>query len=129
MVKVPERDAAGQVSGQKNLETHRNRWVVEKQAFFEQRTRAAQTLLDPAVTPKQGVKTHPELVGTYLQMKAAELAAKTFKDPEDRKRFVSQVRGALAQSVASGEPLPTVQIKDKPAPRRAPRAPDQAPAR
>lgn len=129
MVKVPERDAAGLVSGQKNLETHRNRWVVEKQEFFEQRTRAAQTLLDPAVTPKQGVKTHPELVGTYLQVKAAELAAKTFKDPEDRKRFVSQVRGALAQSVASGEPLPKVQIKDKPFPRRAPRAPDQAPAR
>ncbi|MCC7464508.1 MAG: hypothetical protein IT480_18845 [Gammaproteobacteria bacterium] len=128
-VKVAERDAAGQVSGQRDLETHRNRWIVEQQEFFEHRSRAAHTLLDAAVTPKQGVKTHPELVGTYLQVKAAELAARTFKDPEDRQRFIHQVRGALAQSIASGEPLPKVQLKEKAPQRRTPRSPDQAPAR
>jgi putative DNA primase/helicase len=128
-VKVTERDGAGHVSGEKSLETHRNRWLVEKQEFFEQRTRAAQTLLDTSVTAKQGVKSHPELVGTYLQVRAAELAAKTFKDPENRKRFVDQVRSVLAQSVASGEPLPKVQIKDKAPQRRSPRTTDQAPAR
>ncbi len=128
-VTVAERGADGHVSGEKHLETHRNRWLVEKQEFFDNRARAAQILLDPSVTPKQGVKGHPELVGTYLQVKAAELAAKNIKHPEDRKRFVETVRGALANSVAKGERLPKVQLKGKAPPRRAPRSPDRDQAR
>ena len=128
-VTVAERGADGQVSGEKHLETHRNRWLVEKQEFFDDRTRAAQILLNRSVTPKQGVKDHPELVGTYLQVKAAELAAKNFKDPEERRRFVETVRGALANSVARGEPLPKVRLKGKAPPRRAPRGPDREQAR
>jgi hypothetical protein len=126
---VAERGVDGQVSGEKSLDTHRNRWLVEKQEFFDDRARAAQILLNPSVTPKQGVKDHPELVGTYLQVKAAELAAKNIKHPEDRKRFVDTVRGALANSVATGEPLPKVQLKGKALPRRAPRSPDREQAR
>ena len=128
-VTVPERGADGLVSGEKHLETHRNRWYFEKQEFFNDRARAAQILLDPTVTPKQGVKDHPELVGTYLQVKAAELAAKNLKDPEDQKRFVETVRGALANAVARGEPLAKVQLKGKAPARRAPRSPDQEQAR
>ena len=128
-VTVAERGVDGQVSGEKQLETHRNRWLVEKQEFIDDRTRAARILLDRSVTPKQGVKDHPELVGTYLQVKAAELAAKNFKHPEERRRFVETVRGALANSVARGEPLPKVQLKGKAPPRRAPRSPDREQAR
>lgn len=128
-INVPERDADGKVSGQKSLETHRNRWVVEKQSFFEGRTRAAQALLDPSVSPRQGVKDHPELVGTYLQVKAAQLAAQQMKSPADRQMFVARVRSALAESVARGEPLPTVQIKERTPTRRGPRATEQAQGR
>jgi len=121
-VRAPERDAEGQVVAQRDLATHRNRWIVEKRAFFDARAEAARTLRDRAIDPKQAVKRHPELVGTYLQVRAAELAARQFRDPEERERFVSQVRSALADGVARGEPLPPVRLRERaaePAPARA----------
>jgi putative DNA primase/helicase len=128
-ITVAERGSNGEVSHEKSIETHRNRWLVEKQAFFDERARAAQILLDRAIAPTQAVKDHPELVGPYLQVKAAELAARKFRNQEDRGRFVEMVRGALANSVASGEPLPKVRLKGKAPPRRAPRSSDREQAR
>jgi hypothetical protein len=131
-VRAHERDTDGKVVAEKDLDTHRNRWIVEKRSFFEARAEAARTLRDAAVEPKQAVKRHPELVGTYLQVHAAELAAKQFRDPEDRERFVTQVRSALADAVARGEPLPPVRLRES-APERAAarsgRGRDREPAR
>ena len=112
-VRAHERDTEGKVVKEKDINTHRNRWIVEKRAFFEARAEAARTLRDTAIDPKQAVKRHPELVGTYLQVHAAELAAKRFRDPEDQQRFMTQVRLALADSVARGEPLPPVRLRTK----------------
>ncbi len=117
-VRAHERDTEGKILAEKDLNTHRNRWIVEKRAFFEARAEAARTLLDTAVDPKRAVKRHPELVGTYLQVHAAELAAKKFRDREDQQRFVAQVRSALADAVARGEPLPPVRLRES-APERA----------
>jgi Large polyvalent protein-associated domain 7 len=113
-VKKAARGADGKPSGIRELETHRNRWIVEKREFFEARAQAARTVRDTAVAPKQAVKQHPELVGTYLQMRAADLAARRFRDPEDREHFVAKVRSALADSVARGEPLPPVRLRERP---------------
>jgi len=123
-VKTPARDAEGNVLGEREIETRRNRWVIEKREFFEARAEAARTLRDTAVDPKQGVKKHPELVGTYLQVHAAELAAKRIRDPEDRERFIAQVRSALAASVARGEPLPPVRLREK-TQERPPKSPER----
>lgn len=112
-VKTPTRDAEGTVTGERHLETHRNRWIIEKRDFFESRARAARTLRDRRVDPKQAVKQHPELAGSYLQVRAAELAAKRIRDPLDRQRFVEKVRSALAESVARGEPLPPVRLRER----------------
>ncbi len=112
-VKMPTRNADGQVTGEQNLNTHRNRWVIEKREFFEARAAAAQRVRDTNVPAKEAVRQHPELVGTYLQVHAAELAAKRFRDPEDRALFVAKVRAALAESVARGEPLPPVRLRDR----------------
>jgi Large polyvalent protein-associated domain 7 len=131
-VKTPERDGEGKVVGQKDLETHRNRWIVEKQAFFDERAQAARTLRDPNVDAKQGGRRHPELTGSYLQVHAAELAAKQLRDPQDQKRFVEKVREALAASVARGEPLPPVRLREELAPEvrsRPARTPEPAHAR
>jgi hypothetical protein len=76
-VKRTARRADGKVAGMRELETHRNRWIVEKREFFEARAQAARTVRDTTVTPKKAVKQHPDLVGTYLQMRAAELAVST----------------------------------------------------
>jgi putative DNA primase/helicase len=112
-VKARERDAEGKVVRERELDTVRNRWIVEKREFFQDRAAAAQTLRDQSIDPKQGARKHPELVGTYLQMHAAELAAKQLRDPEDQKRFVEKVREALATSVARGDPLPPVRLKER----------------
>jgi putative DNA primase/helicase len=116
-VRAPERDAEGQVVAERDLATHRNRWIVEKRAFFDARAEAARTLRDRTIDPKQAVKLHPELVGTYLQVRTAELAARQFRYAEDRERFVSQVRSALADGVARGEPLPPVRLRERAAER------------
>lgn len=113
-VKTPTHDGEGKVTGERDLDTHRNRWIIEKREFFESRARAARTLRDASVDPKRAVKTHPELAGSYLQVRAAELAAKRIRDPRDRERFVEIVRSALADSVARGEPLPPVRLRERP---------------
>ena len=112
-VREIERDRQGKVVGQKPLGVHRNRWIVERQEFFAERTAAARTLRDPSVDPKQAARRHPELVGTYLQMHAAQIAARQLRDPQDREKFVSLVRTALADAVARGEPLHPVRLKEK----------------
>ena len=61
-------------------------------------------------------------MGTYLQVRAAELAARRLRDPEDRERFVSQVRSALADGVARGEPLPPVRLRERTAERASARS-------
>lgn len=112
-VKARERDAEGKVVRERDLETTRNRWIVEKREFFHERAAAAQTLRDTSIDPKRGARKHPELLGTYLQMHAAEIAAKQLRDPEDQKRFVEKVREALATSVARGDPLAPVRLKER----------------
>ena len=108
----------GEAADGKALTTHRNRWIVEKKEFLERRGEAAQVLRDPSVAPAQGSRSHPELLGAYLQMHAAELAARQFRDPQDRDRFVALVRTALADSVARGEALPAVRMRHTEVPRR-----------
>ena len=133
-IRTAKRDKTGKVIGEKELDALRNRWVVEKRAFFDARNKAAETVRDNRVPAKDAVKEHPELVGTYLQIRAAELAAKKLKDPQDRTRFVSTVRTALADSVARGEPAPRVKLRERTANRpptktRVARSAEQAPAR
>lgn len=118
----PEHDAEGRVVGEKAHDAHRNAWIVEKRDFFRERVQASRVLRDPSVDRQAAVKQHPELLGTYLQLHAAELAAKTLRDPEDQRRFVASVRTALADSVARGEPLATVPLKETAVQRREPRA-------
>lgn len=129
-----ERDADNRVIAKTAITTHRNAWIVEKRDFFKERAQASRVLRDPNIDRQQAVKQHPELLGTYLQLHAAELAAKTLRDPEDQRRFVAAVRTALADSVARGEPLSPVPLKDTAPQRREPRGAarpehDRAPVR
>jgi hypothetical protein len=125
-VTVKARDPEGKLT-EREVQAHRNRWIVEKREFFDSRAEAARTVRDASVTPKQAVKQHPELVGTYLQVHAAELAAKRFRDPEDRKLFVEKVRASLADAVARGEPLPAVRLRER-TNERLPKSPAREPA-
>jgi putative DNA primase/helicase len=118
-VRTQKRSEAGELI-ERDLQAHRNHWIIEKRTFFEARAQAARTVRDTSIDPKRAVKSYPELVGTYLQVHAAELAAKQFRDPQDRERFVQKVRSALADAVARGEPLPAVRLRE-----RTPNAPER----
>lgn len=122
-VKVSRReyDDNGRMVGEKELGASRNAWIVEKREFFRERAQASRMLRDPNVDRQAAVKQHPELLGTYLQLHAAELAAKTLHNPEDQRRFVASVRTALADAVARGEPLATVPLKQTTEQGREPR--------
>ncbi len=111
-VKRQERGADGQLRP-KDAEVFRNRWVIEKQSFFEARTAAAQIVRDEAVGARAAVRHHPELAGTYLNLRAAELASRALRDPEDQRRFVAQVRSALADDIERGEPLQPVRLRER----------------
>jgi hypothetical protein len=111
-VKRPERGADGQLTP-KEVDVFRNRWVIEKDSFFEARAAAAQVVRDAGVRPREAVRAHPELAGTYLNLRAAELASGALRDPEDRRRFVAQVRSALADDIERGEPLQPVRLRQR----------------
>ena len=118
--------------GDAELTTHRNRWVVETRSFFEARASAAELVRNPKVPARDAVSKHPELASTYLHLKAAEeMAAKRIRDPEDQRKFVSMLRGALADSVEKGEPLQPVRLKTSPDREKAEpeRTPDRQPSR
>ena len=106
------RDSEGQLQ-EKAVEVYRNRWVIEKREFFEQRATAAQLVRNEAIGPREAVRQHPELAGTYLNLRAAELASRGLRDLEDQRRFVAQVRGALADHVERGEPLQPVRLRER----------------
>jgi hypothetical protein len=112
------RDSEGELK-ETAVDVYRNRWVIEKREFFEQRATAAQLVRDAAIGPREAVRQHPELAGTYLNLRAAELASRGLRDPEDQRRFVAQVRGALADHVERGEPLQPVRLRERAVPRAA----------
>jgi putative DNA primase/helicase len=111
-VKRQERDPQGQFRS-KNVEVFRNRWAIEKQSFFEARAAAAQIVRDEGIAAREAVREHPELAGTYLNLRAAELASRALRDPQDRRRFVSKVRSALADDIEQGEPLQPVRLRER----------------
>jgi hypothetical protein len=79
-----------------------------------------------AIDPRQATRAHPELAGTYLTLRAAELASQALRDPQDRRRFITQVRGALAEDIERGEPLQPVRLRELGPPLRQRSAAQQA---
>jgi hypothetical protein len=132
-VNAQRRDAEGRVIGNEEIATHRNRWIIERSDFLTERTAAAQTFRDATVSAAQGVKLHPELAGSYLQLQAAKLGAeRDIRDPEDQSIFIARARAAIAQRIERGEPLEPVRIREgefRDAERERARAPESSPTR
>jgi putative DNA primase/helicase len=107
-IKRDERSPDGRITRQDQT-AHRNRWIIEKVAFFAERARLARRLRDEQLEASAAVRERPELKSTFLTLRAARaFAEKRIRNPADQERFVSLVKDAIAASVRSGEPLPTV---------------------
>jgi hypothetical protein len=125
-VQRQEKDADGKVQSSP-VDVYRNRWVIEKRQFFDERSEAARTVRDEAIKPREAVRKHPELAGAYLSLRAAELAARGLRDSEDQRRFVAQVRRMLADDIERGEPLQSFRLRERspPTPARPAREVDR----
>jgi hypothetical protein len=123
-VRREKRGPDGEVLSDEPLETQRWRWRLERTDFFADRETLANVLRNPSISPQRAIRDRPELAGTYLQLRAAELAAGMFQDAQNRERFVAVVRGALADSVARGDPLETVRLRERRATPEAERDPE-----
>ena len=127
-----QRDDQGRVTGQETVSTYRNRWIVEKRDFLAARAGLAKVVRDPEADPKAVVRQRPELAGTLLELRAAELVAKeAYADARDQARFVARVREALAAEIERGEALSAVRVRPREAQREAarPRPIERTPVR
>ena len=120
-VKAAKRDKSGSVIGEQDVNALRNRWLVEKSSYYSERRAAAHTVRNPKVSAKDAVRADPALAGTYLQIRAAELAAKRIRDPKDQAKFVSEVRTRLAETVGRGDPPARVKMRERTAKRVSPK--------
>jgi hypothetical protein len=108
------RDADGRVLTQTEHHVHRTRWEVEKLQFFSERVKRARLARDAQLDARDEARKHPELRSTFLSLRAAEeLAARRIPDPQDREKFLSMLREAMAGSIKRGEPLPDIGLRKK----------------
>lgn len=124
----PIRDEAGRIIEKTEVQTHLNRWSVERADFIRERAQVAAIVRDPSIEPRAGAAKRPELEGTYTELHAAKLIAQElFTHPADRERFVTRVREAIADEIERGEPLSAPRIKSRAArPQPQVRSPDRA---
>ena len=113
------RDEEGRIVERTQVQTHLNRWSVERTDFLRERAEVAQIVRDPSIDAKSAAAKRPELAGTYTELHAAKLIAQElFAHPADRERFITRVREAIADEIERGEPLSAPRIRG-PAPSQA----------
>jgi hypothetical protein len=111
-VRSREFDEAGRFLGERDKDTHRNRWSVEKEEFVRERAQFAAVLRNERVSSERGTEAHPQLLGSYFIIKEAEEYAKRrYRTREERQLFVASTRERLAQIIERGEALPTTRIR------------------
>jgi len=113
-VRAREFDEVGRFLGERDKDTRRNRWSIEKEEFIRERARLAAVLTDARVNAEDGSRAHPQLLGSYFVIKEAEEYAKTrYRTRQERQRFVEYTRERLAEIIERGEALPTTRIRGR----------------
>jgi hypothetical protein len=128
-INVPVKDDQGNVTGERSIDTHRNVWVVEKEAFFAARhgtraDKASEPTADDAATrlkataalqdnqPEQAARsTGPRSVAVLAIGRVAQLFAEKYLNERDRQRFVDIVDREVVQRQARGEEIPEPRIR------------------
>jgi hypothetical protein len=111
-VTARRQDESGNYTRREEIAAIKNRWVVERQDFLQEREELARVVRDPTVSPRQATQLHPELAGTYTELQAAKIMGDAnYKHRVDAEKFVGRFRNELANEIARGESLPVVRIK------------------
>ena len=110
-VLAPKLDEQGRETGQAPLDTHRNQWIVERKNFLDERQRMADVLRNTEMPAADGIRRHPELEGSYMQLQMGRaLAEQQFRDKAQREQFVDHLRAHIAQRIEYGRPLDPVML-------------------
>ncbi len=118
----PVRDSEGRIIDRTQVQTHLNRWSVERTEFLKERAEVAGIVRDPSIDAKTAAAKRPELAGTYTELHAASLIAQElYTHPADRERFITRVREAIADEIERGEPLSAPRLKTRAPGREGPR--------
>lgn len=95
------RDDDGKVVGKQTLAAHRNQWEIKADSFRSEE-------------PKQAIKAHPDLVGAYAILRAAQVVAdQNFQSREDRERFMALAKETVARQMAERQGVPAVRIREQ----------------
>ena len=98
--------------GQQPLDTHRNRWIVEKQEFFDERAAAARRYGIPTSTPRWPPAAIRNSWGRIFRCMPRKSRPASFEILRIEEVCQPCAIG-LADAVARGEPLPPVRLKEK----------------
>lgn len=105
-VRVPERNAQGELVGEKKLVAHRMGWSVEKVQYIESLARKADMLRSGTVAASAVLAQYPDLTGAVTGMKLAEqFAQRLTPRADDQARVVQAIRSGLADAIAQGQQI------------------------
>jgi putative DNA primase/helicase len=125
-VLAAKRDAQGREMGRQAIEAHRNQWIVERKSFLDERQKMAEIVRDASISASDAIKRHPELEGSYLQLRMGQaLAEQQYGSREHREQFVGHLREHLARRIEWGQPLEPVHLRPGEEQTVPPRAPDR----
>jgi hypothetical protein len=126
-VRVPDRNEAGDLVGEKKIVTQRMGWTVEKVQYLEALSRKADIVRSGQMAASAILTQHPDLAGAVVGLKLAEQFARRLTPrPVDQARVVQAIRDHMANAVAQGERIrvPAQRMRPSPVHHRARAAPN-----
>jgi hypothetical protein len=105
-VRVPARNAKGELVGDKKLVAQRMTWSVEKVQYLETLERKAAVFRTGDISSADVLSQFPDLTGAVAGMKLAEqFAQRLTPDAVDQARVVQAIRTSLANAIAQGQQI------------------------
>ena len=129
-VRVPARNAEGELVGEKNIVAQRARWSVETPDHHQTMERRAELVRNGDVVSEVAWGRHPELAMAAAGLKLAEQYARhVTTDPASQQRLVQLIRERMALALEQGRSihLPDRRMRPAPVPVKARRRPAREP--
>ncbi|MEJ8859929.1 LPD7 domain-containing protein [Variovorax robiniae] len=105
-VRVPARNAKGELVGDKKLAAQRMTWSVEKVQYLETQERKATVFKACDISTADVLAQFPDLTGAVAGMKLAEqFAQRLTSNAFDQARVVQAIRTGLANAIAQGQEI------------------------
>lgn len=105
-VRVPQRDEAGDMVGEKKIVAQRARWGIETIEHMRSLQQAAEMIRGGEPVAQEHLAVQPNLAAAAAGIRLAEqYAERTTSDGPSRQRLVQAIRERLAEAVAQGRDI------------------------